>query len=908
MAKRNKSTRQKIKEKQRHIAKLTFDDLLKKGDQHSFDKKPRDAIKMYKLAIKNLKSEDHVQVVHHKLFLAYMQRARQLAGKDMPVEAAALRKQGMNYLPTPGVADQCSIAFVIELCDIGKAFEYSKQYSLLKGLDPLVGILLADRLVTQRAWDFLDKKEAPFFISRDAPVVKASIPLMDKGQWQQASDEMKALPRNSAFAHIRMFCKAMALFGQEDDKDMYKAISMIPEASVFAKIAAVLGATVHSVKEKTCIKEDKALAACLWEGPLDAWQTAEKIIEREEKNQFDNTMKQLIITFSKQILPQDPEYARQYLVETLWQSDRHSQKGFMEFEKALLPRKAVLLQTKRKILSMDSPLDNAARYLDHLKKTESDAQTLAMAESAIFLYVCKTAVSENVQDELMRLSDKTARRFGLSPSEGIDSMWMQCAAQGIQCDAGNKELYELVVQKNVRTRKPLKIKEGLLLSMCEAFPDDPYPCIELASLYHGKNAFRKAENILKKAMKIAPYDSRVLDMHIISLVISADKSINKGNYHRARQDLEKAQDLDTGNNTLLLQEKEFFYQICEQPEIPKKTIGLNLDQFSFFQRLKLVSMLRMDVQNKLKKDYAKIFHKIDALFKKELRQVSRLTSEELLSLLTPFPLEWQYVFASLNVHLLFFGTEKGVLKYLGDDDFIRFMDRVLEPDNFAVFQLELLRRIQKRKKESNHDLLKFYNLALEGIKNNDWDMDELLDLVEAADPETKKKFEAAGERLSRHTHGPFRHALQSLEFELLEDLFIDNLFDEFDDDDDDYDYDYDEEDREFDPLDFFSGSTMNDEVLNNPFIKNVFSLEAKKLKREDPKRFREMFEELKTTLEAIIDDEGLRGAAQPVLKKFKKELEKINDEFKGLIMALNFIFLNEGKKELSREAKALFIQ
>ncbi len=101
-------------------------------------------------------------------------------------------------------------------------------------------------------------------------------------------------------------------------------------------------------------------------------------------------------------------------------------------------------------------------------------------------------MSESNQDELMRLSDKTAIRFGLSPKQGIDSLWMQCTARGIQCDAGNRELYELVIRRNVRAREPKKIKENLLVAMCEAFPDDPYPCIEVASLYHGKKRFSES--------------------------------------------------------------------------------------------------------------------------------------------------------------------------------------------------------------------------------------------------------------------------------------------------------------------------------------------------------------------------------------------------------------------------------
>src|SRR6056297_2511149 len=96
MTKKKKNTKKKIKEKKKKIAKSTIDDLSKKEDKHTLDKKPRDAIKMYKLAIKNSKSEDQVQVGHRKLFLAYMQRAEELAGKNMPVEAASLRKQAMS--------------------------------------------------------------------------------------------------------------------------------------------------------------------------------------------------------------------------------------------------------------------------------------------------------------------------------------------------------------------------------------------------------------------------------------------------------------------------------------------------------------------------------------------------------------------------------------------------------------------------------------------------------------------------------------------------------------------------------------------------------------------------------------------------------------------------------------------
>ena len=49
------------------------------------------------------------------------------------------------------------------------------------------------------------------------------------------------------------------------------------------------------------------------------WETAEQIIEMTEKQQFNTQLKKLISSFAKQIFPDDPGYATQYLLETLWQ-------------------------------------------------------------------------------------------------------------------------------------------------------------------------------------------------------------------------------------------------------------------------------------------------------------------------------------------------------------------------------------------------------------------------------------------------------------------------------------------------------------------------------------------------------------------------------------------------------------
>ena len=72
--------------------------------------------------------------------------------------------------------------------------------------------------------------------------------------------------------------------------------------------------------------------------------------------------------------------------------------------------------------------------------------------------------------------------------------------------------------------------------------------------------------------------------------------------------------------------------------------------------------------------------------------------------------------------------------------------------------------------------------------------------------------------------------------------------------------------------------------------------------------YRDMFEQLKTAMEKIIDYEGLRGATKPVLNKFKKKMIKGNNELNGFILVLNLLFGDEGKKKLSLEAKTIFLQ
>jgi len=185
------------------------------------------------------------------------------------------------------------------------------------------------------------------------------------------------------------------------------------------------------------------------------------------------------------------------------------------------------------------------------------------------------------------------------------------------------------------------------------------------------------------------------------------------------------------------------------------------------------------------------------------------------------------------------------------------------------------------------------------------------EVLEDADAETTRKIQDAGNKFSKHTHGPYKHALQTLDFGILEKMFMGSLFDDdYDDydDDDDYDYDDDYDDDDFNPLNMFGGGDGMPDIndLDNPLTKSMFLEMSKYLKAEDPKQFKKMFEELLEALELFIDEQGLRGATKARLQSLKASIKE-DRELGGSVAMLNLLFLKEAKKQLSWEGKALFL-
>ena len=96
------------------------------------------------------------------MFLAYLDRIKELDEKNMKLEAASLQKQAMEYMPDPASMDQATLILVIGMSDTRKAFDCCKKYVMQNGMETALGVVLADRLISENAWDLLEGKRIPF--------------------------------------------------------------------------------------------------------------------------------------------------------------------------------------------------------------------------------------------------------------------------------------------------------------------------------------------------------------------------------------------------------------------------------------------------------------------------------------------------------------------------------------------------------------------------------------------------------------------------------------------------------------------------------------------------------------------------------------------------------------------------
>ncbi|CAN2041249.1 Tetratricopeptide domain-containing protein [Candidatus Magnetomoraceae bacterium gMMP-15] len=807
MAKKKKKRKKLQKEAQKKLHNMSLQQLIEKGKAAFNAKKFRDAISMFKLASKKEGADNEINLL---LFRSYLMRENQLRKKGMNIEADIIQKQAVTYMPAIKDLSENDILSYVST-RIGKnAYEAYNEYALTNARLLKAEEYLANQLFITNEWNFADKLDKSIPLRSEAGIVKNAASLMNQGNWEEAMDILRPIPRSSSFSHLRIFCRAMVSFYKEDDKDMLKALSMIPEDFPLNSVAEALKNSVNGNKTSS-----PAILECLWDGPVNIENDTAKLIDSIKIKNIKQA-EQLIQKIAEAIYPADTASAKFYILQIIWKIvlDGFPVYKLQKMSRHLLHENELeLLITKMNLQYSERPFKGTGEYFEILKNEFPDLNQRKIAKALILKYIIKKIQNNK---EILKNDNKYLKKYkkilGVNSYDNEELVLIEIARESIRLDPYNKKIYEILVELP-RTSRPAKTAvENALVPMLDYFPDDPYPCLELASVYYEKNAFRKAENILEEAMKRAPHDRRVIDRHVLALLISAGKNVNRGKFHLVKKDMEKAQELESKKLESFIIAKQIIFDILAYDHDINTTVQNQLENLTFFDRLSVLSILILDIKNNAKEVINNILKYAEKLFNKDLKQIKKLTSPEIVKLLMPLDKDFLSILPSVSIAPIFLIKNKKVLECVNDSDSITLFEFILKSDLFDILKKDVKRRI-KNADENHRLLLEFYFVTIRHLKEEVTSSGLFYNVTRQASDQMLEKLRSLSRRLSKHCSGGLKAALETFEFKLLEPFspfdaifkgrkgLLDLLEDDYDDDDDDDDPDFYDDYDDYDDYD-----------------------------------------------------------------------------------------------------------
>jgi len=889
-SKKKKQKKARKKKSHLNIKNVSLPQLINHGKQFLEAGRARDAISSLKLAIKKGAPTDDINPM---LFRAYLLRESQLRQKGMNVEANSIHCQAATFMPAyDKLSDMDLIAFM-KCASIEDFISAYNRYIRENSRSSAIEQYLAGQFLVHRQWKLLDNLDERVPLKKDAAPVFRAAELMHSGDWETALACLKPVSRISPFAPARLFCLAMVCFYNEDDSGMQRALSMIPDEF-----------PIYRVVKK--LKKNSADLACLWEGPVNTEKRVAEVLEHLKKKRFKDAAGQLR-SIAELICPDDSDRAIFHLLELVWRftwDNTINDYEYFRLIRRLLPEnQSELLTAKTEFFEFEQPLINTGQYLMHIDTEFPDREHARIAQALILLHAVEKIHKENFFVQSLGCDFELHGPVLGITSDNPDEFIVEMTLKAIQLDPENRRGYELLVNLPRYTRQTKKLVEEGLIKMLDYFPDDPFPCLELSTIYYEKNAFRRAENILKEAMKRAPHDSRVIDRHVISLLISADNSIKRKKLHLASRDIEKANALSGKATLTLVVEKQILFQITEQGQLSLfdgkvvagagnvlSVIDRAVTHLSPFEQISTIAMLILDATGRFPEWDKKIFSELDRAFRHYAKSIKYLPSAHIAGLLKPLSKKVRPLTRSRHIAGVILYRCKNILKHVDDVDIIPVLDILVDAELFKPALDEIKRRI-KNAGGRVKVLLEFYQLVIRHLTEELFmDLKAFQKVKDKTSESDLEPLRAASRRLAKHASGPLKLALESFDFTMPVPSFgpmgdMTMPYDLFDDDffmDDDDNFFMDDDEEYADPEDF---------------------AEFLEVMKQNPGVFKSQLDTIIRALEHFIDSMGLRGAPDFLIKELKKTIRKESPDMANTFSTLASLLDKKRLKALSSEAR-----
>ncbi len=889
----------KDKKAQKAIHALSFGQLLDQARSLLESGKARDAIDLLKLAEKKWGASETLRLL---LFRAYRIRETQLRAKDMIQEADVVRRNLAAVLPPLQVLSEADVIGYLSDASVEEAVRFHQSLPKDHSFCGMVERQIAYRLMATNNWGPLERLASDHPLRQSAEAARKAIDLMNAGNWESALEELKPVSRRSPYAPLRLFCKAMTLFLAENDDELLRVLPKLPSDfplnPILEDIRDRLQGTAASTPRPTAGSLPQS-STILWDHHVHAEHLAQEILQAL-KQKHPRSLPGHVTNFARTIFPEDPASAILHLLECMWAANAISLDTILEMRQQLtgiVPTSDYdILIAKLDLWENPTTQKSTFSYCNLLEKSISDPVHRKYVQSMIYLFTAKTLYLLNERyNEVIRENFVYRMAMQSYDKDRINKTIMDMALQSIELDPSNRDAYSFLVKLPNDARETRDTIEKALLTMASTFPDDPYPCLELSTLYYRKNAFRKAEKILDEAARRAPHDRRVIERRALSLVIAACKNFNRSRMDRVFQDLERAESLDCRTLAPLIEEKRIlFHHLLNQPSrLENLTYEDIPDRLSTVDRLRVFGLLVQETREREDLFQRKHIQAVQDRLGKAI-QNAQLDPDAIVELLSPFPNIYQPILPKKPIAYPLLCAYKKIWKDFSNEKLIDTFLLLFHLDIVGFMANEMQQRIRK-KNTPQHLLMRFFLVTLNYMQPITY-IDECYENILSNSKESdRKELERLSRRLGAHANGILKECLLTFDFEPVE-CFRKRRFhpeDPLFQDDDDmpdweegdfFDDDYDEEDLE-------DMASLLAELMP------VLEEKADQLSRRERKEF-------KSVCEAFIDGLNLTGKPYPVILSKRRKLRAKAGMCEILDDLARFVQI-AGITDLSREAKTL---
>jgi hypothetical protein len=780
MAKKSKKSKRLRKNKQSKLLNMSDAQRIETARQKLSKKNARDAISILKM----LKSDDN-QAANDLLFQAYMMREAQLNSKGLHIEAKAILEQAFNYLPDFTIITEDCLCMYLKKTSLKAAVDAYYSFTQKQKQSKRAQYLLVDRVFETGQFQLLDIFDKNDLLNKDLPVIQNARQLMVDGKWEDAYQAMKTIPRISPYAEYKLFCRGMMAFYSEDDSGMFQAFNRISQDFSFYPLIQelmVIASPMESLKKKGY---SVSKIEFLWDGPVHLDRQIGQLLTAVDKIRIQD-VQTLVLSVAQGLYPDKPDWAAFHILMLLLSRQIMQQENahfIFEIASVILKRPHFqLLTTKYKYHFGKLPFLNAARYFDCLPNEYKRPESQDIAKAMILFQTARQWYKN--KDRLLSKGLKyLSKELDLKYTNN-EELLLSLVCKGLTFDPLNRKGYELLTELPRTGRTSKNFVEEHLLIMRDKMENDPVPCLELADLYYEKNAFRKAETVLKEAMKRAPHDNRVIERHVISLLISADKNFSRNKMHLAEPDIQKVLQIECKEMQPYVIERSILCDLLKHPDQLKEVTQKALEGLNVAEAIRCMSLLYLDKK--------KISGHNTRQFKEMLismqEKILTLTGSEILFILKPIPKKMQTVFKVPEIITLYEKLVPKLFKCMDDTEVIAFFDILLSPSYSKIILKEIKRRFRFAPQDRQL-LLGFYQVTLWHLDNKKDNPGLFTHIIDQAKGPVLEELRELSKRLAKHASGNLKRALESMDFSLMDmpfPQFINNRkSDEFDFDFDD---------------------------------------------------------------------------------------------------------------------------